>query len=443
MKEKVFIGMSEICGQLTRINEELIKQGVEVTCLILPEYKYGYDVKEIFPDGIMGKYVASYRKMAKEKNYCKKCAIGVLNLFLGLLSFIIVLINYKNIFLVSGDGFFCFFPIFRKISWIRYFDLKIYRLMGKNVVAWFVGSDSRPVYLNGAIDFNNRKQYLKINNQIYNRVNCVERYASFCIDNPAQFHYHKKPYVIFQKFGIPISSNYMVSRNRIINENDGIVILHAPSKSVSKGTDIVRKIVEDVKARGYKINYIELAQVAHSKVMDMLNDADILFDEIYSDTPLGGLGAEAALYNVPVLIGGYYYDKWKDDTRIREDISCYCNPSKLEENLIRLIEDEKYRKYLGAKANEFVKEEWNVSDVSKRLLMLFDGKVKEDWIFDPYKADYNMGYGMSKSQLKKRINSFCGNNNDMSLLLLNDKPEIVKRMYEFCISEVDKNFYQD
>lgn len=73
---------------------------------------------------------------------------------------------------------------------------------------------------------------------------------------------------------------------------NNITILHGPSNPVIKGTPIVRSVIKKLKTQGYKFNYKELIGVPHDEMLEELNNATIVINELYAHVP-GVFGVEA------------------------------------------------------------------------------------------------------------------------------------------------------
>ena len=53
------------------------------------------------------------------------------------------------------------------------------------------------------------------------------------------------------------------------------------------------------------VEYVELSGLSNSDVLTRLAEADLLIDQAYSDLPLSGVGMEAFVLGIPVLLSGY------------------------------------------------------------------------------------------------------------------------------------------
>ncbi|MBX3312466.1 MAG: hypothetical protein KF916_06220 [Microbacteriaceae bacterium] len=73
---------------------------------------------------------------------------------------------------------------------------------------------------------------------------------------------------------------------------DRILIVHAPSSPIIKGTPLVRAAIRRLKDEHYDIDYFELIGVSNSEVKEKLSRAHIAISNLYATVP-GVLGVEA------------------------------------------------------------------------------------------------------------------------------------------------------
>ena len=146
-----------------------------------------------------------------------------------------------------------------------------------------------------------------------------------------------------------------------------------------------------------------MTNVSNDKVIDQIKKCDIVFDEIYSDMPLGGLGTEAAQFSKPVIVGGYYSSFFKEyDSKIIPP-SIYVHPDELKSNLKNLCLDKGKRVQIGKDLNIFVNSIWNYKVVAKRYLDLINNQYDNKWIFDPKMISYFNGWGLNEAEMIENI----------------------------------------
>lgn len=75
-------------------------------------------------------------------------------------------------------------------------------------------------------------------------------------------------------------------------EPEKLIVLHAPSSPVIKGTQLVRAAVAKLQREGFDFEYIELSGVPHEEVTAQLRRAHIVLNQFYAYVP-GVFGVEA------------------------------------------------------------------------------------------------------------------------------------------------------
>lgn len=83
-------------------------------------------------------------------------------------------------------------------------------------------------------------------------------------------------------------------------EPEKLIVVHAPSSPVIKGTPLVRSAVKRLKQEGFEFEYVELQDVANSEVIDHLRRAHVVLNEFYAFVP-GVFGIEGLANTCVVL----------------------------------------------------------------------------------------------------------------------------------------------
>ena len=86
----------------------------------------------------------------------------------------------------------------------------------------------------------------------------------------------------------------MQRKNSYIKTKKKFRILHAPSNPNFKGTEEIRDTIKCLKNENIDFEYIEITNASNEKVLAELNACDLVIDQLYSDTPMATLAAEAA-----------------------------------------------------------------------------------------------------------------------------------------------------
>ncbi len=113
-----------------------------------------------------------------------------------------------------------------------------------------------------------------------------------------QISYLTKP-----TFNLPYlcqSSYFMKDLTGKFEKTVKLKVVHAPSDPIIKGTAVVRAVIEMLKIEGFDFDYIELINSANSEVMNNLETAHIVINQLYSLIP-GILTIEALAHRCAVL----------------------------------------------------------------------------------------------------------------------------------------------
>jgi hypothetical protein len=225
-----------------------------------------------------------------------------------------------------------------------------------------------------------------------------------------------------------------VKRDERSHEKVGI--LHAPSYAPGKGTDQIRASKAALEAQGFSIDYREITGRPNSEVLAEIERADLVVDQLYSDTPMAMFAAEAASLGKPAVVGGYYSQVMRSHVP-KEQIppTAFCHPDELKETIAMLIKDHERRHRFGDDARNFVHEKWSARSVAKRFLRLFEGDPPSEWVIDPMQVLYLQGCGLSEKQAKLNVAAVI-RSGGVKALQLSDKPDLEKLFLEFSKSEM-------
>lgn len=313
-------------------------------------------------------------------------------------------------------------------------DLPLLRRLGKRVVVVFFGSDSRPSYLNGAevargITGARAAAETAAKRRMIER---IEASATAIVCHVMTAHLHRRRVAAFLEIGIPRPS---ASPERLEEplpaEGRTVRVLHAPSRTVDKGTDLVRAAVEDARRAGANVTLEIITGRPHREVLDAIAASDFVIDQVYSDTPMAGFAAEAAALGRPAIVGGYAWDDLGHVTR-PESVppSHVCLPEDLSGAIVRLASDHVYRRQLGDRARRHVVERWTPRAVASRFMALFSGDAPEAWWFDPAGVRYTHGMGMSERDAARAVGDVLKATGTPGLGVA-DKPDLERRLVEF------------
>lgn len=431
---KIFLAPCEIAGTMERLQNAFSNLGIKSEFFCLSEYKFSDNKK---PISKRLKNYWRYREYSRRENnnILIKCLLEIIGEFDILLLYIYSLYNYNTYIYIYGTSLFNAGQILRNIQWIEFFFLKIFR---KKVLMLLCGSDSRAPYCDGGLCEN----YLKLSGddesgvsitRLYKetkkqkkKIRMLERYAVL-LDNPASSHFHAKPYINFGYIGIPIDEKEIVNIKR--KEDGRVVLLHAPSVLKGKGTNSVRRVINEIREMGLPVEYIEVSGVPHRVVLEKIAQSDIVVDQVYSDTPMAGLAAEAAVNGVPVIVSGYYADYYEEVWGRPIPPSCFCDPTELKGRLIHLIQNKAEREKLGQDAKKFVMNNWISERYAQKYIDIIQDNYPDEWIFKPKNNRYIWGWGMCKEEVIRNIVSLV-DKYGMKSLCLPKNSQLYKEYYK-------------
>lgn len=214
--------------------------------------------------------------------------------------------KYKNFIYISGSGFFLGAVDGRE------YEFKALKKRKCNVICFFTGSDIRSHKLMAEYGSNNDIDVITTyqpishigidslyNEKIRERLAiAADNYADLVFNpNIDQMSYIKKetkPFLYFvDELKIPVITDKY-------SEGNELIIVHAPSSPLIKGTPLVRAAIKKLKQEGYIFNYIELIGVSNTEVLKALQSAHIVLNEFYAFVP-GVFGIESMTNNAVLL----------------------------------------------------------------------------------------------------------------------------------------------
>lgn len=426
----VLIGFTEISGYFHNLREGLEAQGYRCDFIELVPHPFGYR-DAVLPGGLI---VPLIRAIKGKGNTIQSLALKrILALVSGLLMvplFFSAVVKYDVFLFTYGNSFFT-----------ANLDLVILKLLRKRVVMPFLGSEVRPRYIDGFLEFSDVEEMNASTQQQRKKIRFIERFSDVIINNPAAGHFQEKPFVNFFSLGIPQGwddssepgETEMISGADTIDRRasaDGRVrILHTPSVRVGKGSDMIRTIIRQLGTK-YPIEYTEITNRPHAEVLERIRTSHIVIDQAYSDTPMAAFASEAAWFGVPAVVGGYYSAIIGDE--VDEEFippSRYVPPEELESAVESLIVDAAARIELGQRARRFVRTRWSRDEVASRYAQIIRGDIPSEWWFDPNRMTYLYGCGLSRDQAIARISAMIATYGPAALGL-GDKKNLQKRFSE-------------
>ena len=427
---KIFIGLTETAGFFARLKKGFDEIGAD-SYLFSYSHKFSYENTSEIQYGFFEKTACFFDRKGTDtsiKNIPGKILFILLRTLFLIPVFVKALIKFDVFIFSYGTSFFL------------NLELPIYRFLGKKVVFVFTGSDHRPPYINGAFTYNSDhydiRQIRRITARKKRQIKKIERYSDITIGHHLSAQFHEKPFIPILLPGIPVilSNDLQDKHINTYNPERPVKIAHAPSKPKIKGTENIRNAISNLKDKGYSIDYQELINKTNKEVLDILKNCDFVVDELYSDTRIAGLAAEAATFSKPVIVCGYAYDNFYKDTELGDNFPIppvkYCDPSQIERAIEELIKNPELRTYIGLKARDFVEKNWSAKTVAENFLLILSGNIPEDWFYKPSKLTYIYGMGAPIHHTKKVVYELI-KRFGISVLKIGDKPEMEQAFLEF------------
>ncbi len=397
--KNIFIGPNEIAGQYRNLTIALRNDGVQCDYYTFynNRFSYGGDLGDDSIPALMRKI----NTFGKARGFIFRVFSIFFFEVLRLIFFIKCLVKY-DIFLF-GYG----------VSLLRYnVDIPLLKFFKKRVVANLShGSDMTPAYLDGAL-LNELGEMPSVTSQVRmvraqkRYISIFEKYADLIIGSPlSSSYFSSKPFIDIISIGRLCQAQFFNFSNKSIKKSNKIKIIHIPSHAPGKGTDFIRRVIEKTSSHFDNFEYVELSGLPNEEILLELASADLLIDQVYSDLPLSGLGMEAFVCGVPVLISGYGLNdlKKKYPEEMFPPIHA-CLPENLESSLKYLLLNKSLLSELGVRSRKFTIEQWSpqlVVDRYKKLI--FGDEIPKRWWHNPQDFLYLYGYGLSKKSSAHNI----------------------------------------
>lgn len=430
---KVFIGLTEVSGYYRNLRRGLAELGVDAVVVDLNNHRFEYAAGERPNVLIRGGRLARRLQQSstgrllplrvglKGSEYAFRAAL----LGWAALRFDVFLFSFGETFLPA----------------MRFVDIGLLRRLGKRVICQFVGSDSRPAYMDGFATTGRTPEAIgsciRMAARQKDMIQAIEQSADMVIGFPLFDHFHERPVVSAACLGVPFHMNEseaaaVESEPPRPCSTDGTVrILHAPSHHAGKGTARIRAAVERVRECGHRIDFVEISGQPHRVVLRELRNCDFVIDQAYTDSPMGVFVSEAGYFGRPAIVAGYakgVYERLYPPEFLPP--VCYSHPDDLEQAIERMIVDVPYRAELGQRVQQLVRVRWAPARVAERFLKIFRGDVPLEWLHQPRDILYVHGSGLPEREGRLLVRDVI-RTGTVGALQLADKPELERRFVEF------------
>ncbi|MBL8089776.1 MAG: hypothetical protein KF758_14425 [Anaerolineales bacterium] len=266
-----------------------------------------------------------------------------------------------------------------------YLYYPILKLLGKKIITAFWGSDVRYWYA-----FAQEMKQLGAEDEVYpffdyartrsggsywdklRTIKTAEKYSDFIISQPDCAQLQTKPYM---RCNLPIDLAQFEFK---IHGRERPLILHAPSVPEAKGTDVVMKVIDELKEEGLQFDFRLIQNMPNTELLALLAESDIVVDELYAAT-VGGLSAEAMASGNAVLVR--YMEEYCKVPKGCPAINT--NKFTLKENLLEMILNIEKRKQITSLGRPYVELANDHVKICKTLLAWLENKNKLEYDFYP------------------------------------------------------------
>ena len=419
----IFLGLREMAGFMRGLQNGFTAVGMKTHFLDLGGSPFQYQS------------ATNSTALNKINEYIGKAAsfsfrnFGIRMLWLGIFQNLISIFFFPWALLFHDVFIFC-----SNSTFFFYLELPILKLFRKKIFFILLGTESRPVYCSGKVKMDSKVQIFlakQIGKLQKTWIRYIEFFSDCLISIPPQALFHEKPFVSIMTTGYPVECRLPEDPEPIAAQRK-FRILHAPSHKSSKGTEVFRRILEELRQEGLDFEYTEISGVSNQRVLLEISRSDLIIDELYSDTPLGGIATEAAFFGKPSLIGSYYADiLHKDVPREKIPPSFFVKPEHIMDTLRNLIRHPALCEQKGAEAKDFLQNNWTPTLVAARFLRIISGNIPQDWFFDPADCSYFGGCGISRERLKNNISKIISCRGGIKNLCLEDKISLKNKIKDF------------
>lgn len=430
---KIFIGPHEIAGYYANLSDGLRMLKIDCDYITYHSHSFGYGGETRRPFLLKLVNWLIERRGDKERSTFMKVLFAVPREFIVTLWSVVAIFKY-DVFIFG----------FGRTLMQGNIDLPLLRWLNKIVILNIAhGSDARPPYIDGAYQSMRGKQVdisklVELSKKKEKFVTFLCKYASVIIGSPySTSQFCKGKFLNSFAIGLPININHYISapsdyQSTLDFKGFGRVrILHSPSHPMAKGSPIIVGAIDNLKNKGYQIDFVMIHGQPYSEVLAEIHRCDFVVDQIYSDTPMAGFATEAAWFAKPAVVGGYGLDNLR--AFVPEGMwppSQLCHPEKIEQAIEYLIINKEVRESIGRSAQAFVRKQWSAEEVARRYVRIIQGDIPEEWFLNPNNIYYLEGACQSVKRTKENICELVEKYGSKSLQL-SHRPDLEKAFLKF------------
>ncbi|TLD81361.1 hypothetical protein LS70_007555 [Helicobacter sp. MIT 11-5569] len=396
---RILLGLNEIANVLQNLKKGFDELGIQNDIVLLEDYPFGVSESLVIKNWNISFVKYAIKKYRQYKTHIiLKYVFSSVFFLARLMLFVRCLYVYDVFIMVAYSRFF------------GYRELPILKFFRKKVIFYVVGSDFRPPYLNGSFYGKSMQEIYLLTKETKYRVEMLEKYATYIISYNAVAHFQTKSFIDYRYIGIATDCGD-IKNICIPNEyhkKRSIKIVHAPTNKIAKGSEVIIREVNKLKGK-YDIEFILLSDMKNAEVLYHVATCDFVVDQLYSGGGyMARFGTEAAFFKKPVIITSYNMGEFYENFPYQEKIPPVVSgrPDEVGELIVKLIENEEYRKKIGESAYQFVTNEWSPKSVAKCFLRLIYDDIPKEWWLDPLDNHVLWSYGKAIENVKKDLQSY-------------------------------------
>jgi hypothetical protein len=391
---RICVGPHEVAGVAAGLVAGLRSIGVEADAVLGAEHRFGYRADG--PQGFWPRLwirLGNWRRRVPATRTLTKATAVLLHRTAGWVVLLRVLWRYDAFVFLFGETF-----------TNTTFELRLMRRLGRRTLMIFLGSEARPPAIDGGLFPFDRDvdgaTLERATRRQRERVQRIESLVGLCINAPATAQFHLRPVVDWFALGIP---RVVPPHPPVLRHEGPLRLLHSPSNRALKGSDAIDAMVRRLSEQGLPIEWITLENVPNERVNAEIARADLVLDQLYSDTPMAAFATEAAALGRPVLVGSYFAEFGTLNDALPIPPTLFMAPSDFEAELQRLAVDAEARQALGERGRIFVAAHWRPEAVAQRLLRMLRGDIESHWWLDPASIRYVHGCGLPVDVVAQRL----------------------------------------
>jgi hypothetical protein len=383
---KVFIGTHDVAKILTGYKEGFKSIGCEVTTLVKAVYplfpeQYDHTILRTFPNSgsIKNKYA---RKIIEYADF------NIQDLRIK---------KKLDQFIEEHDVFIFIWHSLQK----DFSDYQLIKAANKKIVTIFVGSEVRHISafqqeFGGDQSAWEQGYHQEDLNPKITILRNAELNSDLILSVPDQAGLAIRPY---DHLYLPFDSRKLTFQ---ISENKPLKVIHAPSRSGIKGTELINKTIERLKNDGIPLEYKLLQNISNTQLLEELKNADVLVDELYLHGP-GMLSLEGMASGCAVAT--HTMQKYKN---IFDPPVCNIDDNNIYEQLKLLFTNRDYRLKLIKEGKKFVDEKNNPATIARQILEKLNMSARQHdytphFFIDNYQLPSNVAINENNLELTRKV----------------------------------------